>query len=107
MAVKKKVGAKKGSKKTTKMTASALAKAADRFDTLPEGLACRGCVEQAVRSVCGPFNSISQTLDDICSPCNTGKLNALEKAVATCGSGGRPNLDCTMTVRDVIDEVCR
>jgi len=98
----KKAGGAKGKAKKPKAMMSAEAALA----ALPESLACRGCVEQAVRTVCGPFSSISQTLDDICAPCNTGKLHQLEQAVAHCAGGTAPTLQCSMTVRDVIDVVC-
>jgi hypothetical protein len=94
--------ASSGAKATAKTIKAAMAAAA----VLPESLACRGCVEQAVRTVCGPFSSISQSLDDICAPCNTGKLHQLEQAVAHCAGGTAPTLECSMTVRDVIDAVC-
>lgn len=114
----KKQGTTKGKKPTTKKAApgaaakapakkpKAAAPAEPGLAALPEDLACRGCVEQAVRTVCGPFTSISQTLDDICAPCNTGKLHQLEQAVAHCAGDTAPTLKCSMTVRDVIDAVC-
>lgn len=84
---------------------TASVKTDDSTKALPKKLSCRACVEAAIRSVCGPFSSISQTLNTICAPCNAGKLAQLEQAVSNC-SGKSVTLTCSMTVRDVIVEVC-
>src|SRR5689334_21858774 len=104
-------GSTKGQKQAkTKGAAKKSASATDVHPALMEmavaGANCGQCVIDTIESVCHTtVGSASDTLADLCSPCNTGVLSSLESALHACNDRS-VTLSCGMSVRDVIVAVC-
>jgi hypothetical protein len=104
-------GSSKGQKQTRKKGAAKKSAAAtDVHPALMEmavaGANCGQCVIETIENVCHTtVGSASDTLADLCSPCNTGILSSLESALHACNDR-TVTLSCGMSVRDVIVAVC-
>jgi hypothetical protein len=106
-AARKAASSKKPSPKRKKVSKAKVVPAAGLEAAVQEltGESCRDCVIRTIQEVCHTtIGDLSDKLEDLCAPCNTGKLSDLEDALASCGK--RRKLRCGMSVLDVITVVC-